>query len=60
MGKLYLLLMLPNVVILFVLHKRYINSQFIRMVNLTFFVAVMVVFGYFSIHFPFDLMQQFD
>lgn len=27
--KLYLLLMLPNVVILFVFHKRYIHSQFI-------------------------------
>ncbi|MGE6204519.1 hypothetical protein [Guptibacillus hwajinpoensis] len=58
--KLYLLLMLPNVVILFLIHKSYSKSQQIRVLNLVFFAVVTLVFGYFLLNFPFDYIQQFD
>ncbi|MGG1686540.1 hypothetical protein [Pseudalkalibacillus sp. NRS-1564] len=58
--KLYLLLMLPNAAILLVIHKRYGKSQQIRVMNLVFFIVVTLTFGYFSLNFPFDYIQQFD
>ncbi|WP_283152745.1 hypothetical protein [Guptibacillus hwajinpoensis] len=58
--KLYLLLMLPNALILFLIHKSYSKSQLIRVMNLVFFAVVTLTFGYFSLNFPFDYIQQFD
>ncbi|MBF0707573.1 hypothetical protein IQ283_13330 [Alkalihalobacillus hwajinpoensis] len=58
--KLYLLLMLPNALILFLIHKSYSKSQKIRVMNLVFFAVVTLAFGYFSLNFPFDYIQQFD